>query len=122
MTNLVVQTTQHISQGKRVVILHELIPNPQFGHVLFVVAFQKKTAAVSEYRRLEQQHSGERCLRDLHSGIDRLDGYIFRKAFHEAIAANRSRIHCWSWKPRLIPRSEERRVGKECRSRWSPYH
>ena len=23
---------------------------------------------------------------------------------------------------RSIPRSEERRVGKECRSRWSPYH
>src|SRR2546426_11940272 len=23
---------------------------------------------------------------------------------------------------RLNPRSEERRVGKECRSRWSPYH
>ena len=23
---------------------------------------------------------------------------------------------------RLITRSEERRVGKECRSRWSPYH
>ena len=22
----------------------------------------------------------------------------------------------------LIMRSEERRVGKECRSRWSPYH
>ena len=22
----------------------------------------------------------------------------------------------------LINRSEERRVGKECRSRWSPYH
>ena len=31
------------------------------------------------------------------------------------------------WKPpvrrkRLLGRSEERRVGKECRSRWSPYH
>ena len=35
------------------------------------------------------------------------------------------------WKPEwrdavfakiLIKRSEERRVGKECRSRWSPYH
>ena len=24
-----------------------------------------------------------------------------------------------SW---LMVRSEERRVGKECRSRWSPYH
>src|SRR5256885_6936919 len=23
---------------------------------------------------------------------------------------------------RIIDRSEERRVGKECRSRWSPYH
>src|SRR2546430_8392218 len=23
---------------------------------------------------------------------------------------------------RYNPRSEERRVGKECRSRWSPYH
>jgi len=24
--------------------------------------------------------------------------------------------------PVVVPRSEERRVGKECRSRWSPYH
>ena len=28
----------------------------------------------------------------------------------------------WHWKSRDIGRSEERRVGKECRSRWSPYH
>ena len=25
-------------------------------------------------------------------------------------------------KRRITTRSEERRVGKECRSRWSPYH
>ena len=25
----------------------------------------------------------------------------------------------WAWSTK---RSEERRVGKECRSRWSPYH
>ena len=25
-------------------------------------------------------------------------------------------------RPTLVLRSEERRVGKECRSRWSPYH
>ena len=24
--------------------------------------------------------------------------------------------------PIIVQRSEERRVGKECRSRWSPYH
>src|SRR3989440_6135571 len=30
----------------------------------------------------------------------------------------------WGWgeAPPYQPRSEERRVGKECRSRWSPYH
>ena len=27
-----------------------------------------------------------------------------------------------SGKTTLLNRSEERRVGKECRSRWSPYH
>ena len=26
----------------------------------------------------------------------------------------------WDWTS--LMRSEERRVGKECRSRWSPYH
>ena len=26
------------------------------------------------------------------------------------------------WEAQIRQRSEERRVGKECRSRWSPYH
>src|ERR1035441_3433284 len=30
-------------------------------------------------------------------------------------------LEAWFAKP-LFPRSEERRVGKEGRSRWSPYH
>src|SRR5690554_8192939 len=28
----------------------------------------------------------------------------------------------WGNQHIALPRSEERRVGKECRSRWSPYH
>src|SRR5256886_4691872 len=33
-------------------------------------------------------------------------------------------VHLGSWMrvPEEHNRSEERRVGKECRSRWSPYH
>src|SRR6266498_4996110 len=31
-------------------------------------------------------------------------------------------IDCQVVAPGLVARSEERRVGKECRSRWSPYH
>ena len=31
-------------------------------------------------------------------------------------------MHVGSEAAELWERSEERRVGKECRSRWSPYH
>src|SRR2546422_1063322 len=33
-------------------------------------------------------------------------------------------FHLWSatYEREMKDRSEERRVGKECRSRWSPYH
>src|SRR5207249_9682679 len=37
-------------------------------------------------------------------------------------ARNRSVFPTTSASSFLPPRSEERRVGKECRSRWSPYH
>src|SRR5256885_15808797 len=30
--------------------------------------------------------------------------------------------HIYELPPKQEKRSEERRVGKECRSRWSPYH
>ena len=33
----------------------------------------------------------------------------------------KNKIIYWN-EPRIQNRSEERRVGKECRSRWSPYH
>ena len=32
------------------------------------------------------------------------------------------RLHQWLLQQYSQQRSEERRVGKECRSRWSPYH
>src|SRR3712207_9040264 len=38
---------------------------------------------------------------------------IFERNTGEAVRAGREE---------LAKRSEERRVGKECRSRWSPYH
>src|SRR6266404_9623236 len=31
-------------------------------------------------------------------------------------------VRAWVQHRPTLPRSEERRVGKECRSRWSPYH
>src|SRR5256886_59192 len=40
---------------------------------------------------------------------------------HERHAGERERPQALT-PPPAAPRSEERRVGKECRSRWSPYH
>ena len=36
-----------------------------------------------------------------------------------AVALNELKTAYWEYRTH---RSEERRVGKECRSRWSPYH
>src|SRR5436190_23940327 len=43
---------------------------------------------------------------------------------HESVLYFDADMVCLSsWKPAYCARrSEERRVGKECRSRWSPYH
>src|SRR2546430_15096010 len=46
--------------------------------------------------------------------------------FHEfvqqsIVSARTARVKLWATDGTVI-RSEERRVGKECRSRWSPYH
>ena len=43
-------------------------------------------------------------------------------AFSAKVNIHGRSIHPGSAKNKMINRSEERRVGKECRSRWSPYH
>ena len=51
---------------------------------------------------------------------------LHKRLGNEYIAADqlsRNKIHFfWGDERHVPPRSEERRVGKECRSRWSPYH
>ena len=46
------------------------------------------------------------------------DGFLI-KNLNFKIAKNEI---CLLKRPKWERRSEERRVGKECRSRWSPYH
>src|SRR3712207_9553519 len=52
--------------------------------------------------------------------LDKMVGGIFYEHGHRLIASTVGFLilvqAVWLW------RSEERRVGKECRSRWSPYH
>ena len=56
---------------------------------------------------------------------EQLDASRLEAPSEVVVAADGSQ-HVIQWEgtpaPRQWLRSEERRVGKECRSRWSPYH
>ena len=54
-------------------------------------------------------------------GQKRITGRSSNKKGNDNIISNGSGIAVADGQCMLI-RSEERRVGKECRSRWSPYH
>jgi len=58
----------------------------------------------------------------LGAGYAAIGAVLMNERIYDAIAAGSRRFtlgHTWDGAPL---RSEERRVGKECRSRWSPYH
>src|SRR5207302_10543770 len=68
-----------------------------------------------------------RCRRECHEAIATYLGQDLGSpssaACHHPPAAHGAGISLLcAWIPCLPSRSEERRVGKECRSRWSPYH
>ena len=50
--------------------------------------------------------------------------WTIRGAGLRGLKAPKGELYCGNsgTSMRLLMRSEERRVGKECRSRWSPYH
>ncbi len=55
-------------------------------------------------------------------GIDGLNGLDLEKGCFVGQEVTARSYHRATLRKRLFGRSEERRVGKECRSRWSPYH
>ena len=79
----------------------------------FFFFFKQKTA----YEILTCDWSSDVCSSDL------LNCAVFWDSIcdnHNIIRCIHSIVDCMA--VLLVARSEERRVGKECRSRWSPYH
>src|SRR5437764_15199154 len=72
MSNLIMQAAQHISTGKRVVVLYKFIHNHDLRHGPFVVAFHTKPAAARDYRSLEQELAVAQSMRTHLSRLDRL--------------------------------------------------
>ena len=54
----------------------------------------------------------------IRSGLVTVNGEVVKKP--EQKVDEKNDTVCFRGNP--LTRSEERRVGKECRSRWSPYH
>ena len=67
--------------------------------------------------------------KDLEKMVDTSDDWIFsrtgikeRRILAKGLGTSLMAINAASKIIKKKNRSEERRVGKECRSRWSPYH
>src|SRR3712207_9431159 len=74
-------------------------------------------------RRTHKQHTAEEKIRVVLEGLrgeDSIAALCRREGIAESLYYAWSKEFLEAGKRRL--RSEERRVGKECRSRWSPYH
>ena len=48
--------------------------------------------------------------------------FVTKEKVEEIVKSIPTPFHLYDEKGIRANRSEERRVGKECRSRWSPYH
>ena len=74
----------------------------------------------------KQKTAYEMCGRDWSSDVCSSDLYEHLFDENEDSLSNMLDVYIYKLRQKLgknfIRRSEERRVGKECRSRWSPYH
>ena len=76
---------------------------------------EEKNLPISEIMRIREIELGETASEIVNKKMTRVLGIMKDAAFSPIRQPVKSMGG-------LIGRSEERRVGKECRSRWSPYH
>ena len=75
---------------------------------------------VSAFCLLSAQSRVYSSVENVHSHNDYLQNVPFYTAYSTRCASIEADVFLVDGE--LYVRSEERRVGKECRSRWSPYH
>src|SRR2546422_1322289 len=69
--------------------------------------------------------SNPQCQAFVDQGMGFYYSYVYIQAarsLETAVTIDPECAYAWLFLSRSLERSEERRVGKECRSRWSPYH
>src|SRR5260221_13359317 len=110
-------------KGWRIGILADVEGVVRIADIVAAVVAGSKAHAMGSWRGHIGRHP--RAIRAAHLGDDGADARIFAVALepaHPAAATGQHRMSAGEMVARVVMRSEERRVGKECRSRWSPYH
>src|SRR5256886_8144663 len=104
---------------------------PLCGLVVFFFFFSSRR----RHTRFDCDWSSDVCSSDLSEGLPLASKFSrkpeaplsFTTKIHALPSAGFTHTAGWlstapPWGTLMMDRSEERRVGKECRSRWSPYH
>src|SRR5256884_6912638 len=119
--------------------LNEVLSSPALPRWIHLTQRSRLHAGVfffssrRRHTRCSRDWSSDVCSSDLRHGpmvdlgaAEHGYGAIMRALYHRAVTGTGARLDvsmlrsAVSWM--VSPRSEERRVGKEGRSRWSPYH
>src|SRR2546422_9109310 len=107
-----------VTHGLAVFTASEIPPGTGLGRSSTVAVALVKALATLSQRRASQQEIAELAS---YFEIVKLERPI---GLQDQFAASFGGLNCITFEATgaRVTRSEERRVGKECRSRWSPYH
>src|ERR1039458_1185536 len=83
--------------------------------------------SLSYFTNLGPPINGVRITQEFYESlVDGMPKAYVTQEFHETLVNGKPNVYVttlyWEIMVSINHRSEERRVGKECRSRWSPYH
>ena len=101
--------------------------NPVYAKKTYELKIQTSLASSSMYMKtLERLKENLEALTDGQLKVELFADGAIVKSLEIFDAVSEGIVNggmCWThWASGKAERSEERRVGKECRSRWSPYH
>ena len=83
---------------------------------------RRETKQASLFETLNHRCIIYRLIRNNMQTIDESDLWLYEPLCIRLLCEHDSGCHLTESANDVISRSEERRAGKECRSRWSPYH
>ena len=120
LTVVIFGSTGNLTGDKLLPALESILNDPLVGGDLTIVAVGRRDLDDSSYYDLMSGHLKTESLKDkiiyIKADVGQPDGLSGLGRFLSERGLEDTEIIYY------CARSEERRVGKECRSRWSPYH